>query len=198
MDSAQETAGSAAEEDAPAWPKQPLGNVETPLVDEETTFTMWMGVNPNVLKITEDIGNDCALWNELANRTGIHLDWTVVNPDTESEKFNLMVASDDLTDIIANATTLYSGGGEAAINDEVLIDTLPYLTPEITPQICKLMDLYPDAVPDGLTDSGWLAGFPQLSMQTEGSTSFGWQIRQDWLDDLGLPAPEPMTSSTTP
>ena len=193
--SAEEPAGSAeeppAEEaDGPAWPDFPLGNMEVPLVDEEVEVTIWMGVNPNVLKITEDIGNDCVLWNELAERTGIRLVWTVVNPDSEGEKFNLMVASDDLTDIISNATTLYSGGGEAAITDEVLIDTLPYLTPEITPQICKLMDKYPDAVPDGLTDSGWLPGFPQLSMQTEGSTSFGWQIRQDWLDDLGLEAPE--------
>ena len=67
---------------------------------------------------------------------------------------------------------------------------MPYVTEEITPQICKLMEKYPDAVPDGLTDSGWLAGMPQLSMQTEASQTFGWQIRQDWLDDLGLEAPE--------
>ena len=177
-------------ETSAAWPVQPLGNMELPLADEETEFTMWMGVNPNVLKITENIGEDCALWNELAERTNIRLVWNVVNPDSEGEKFNLMVASNDLTDIISNATTLYTGGGEAAINDEVLIDTLPYLTPEITPQICKLMELYPDAVPDGLTDSGWLPGFPQLSMQTETATTFGWLIRQDWLDDLGLSAPE--------
>ena len=54
-------------------------------MDDEVTVTIWMGVNPNVLKITEDIGNDCALWNELAERTGVRLDWTVVNPDTEGE-----------------------------------------------------------------------------------------------------------------
>ena len=151
---------------------------------------MWMGVNPNVLKITEDIGNDCALWNELATRTGVNLVFTVVNPDTESEKFNLMVASDDLSDIISNATTLYTNGGEAAVADEILIDHLPYLTEELTPQICKLMEAYPDAVPDALTDSGWLAGMPQLSMQTETTQTFGPLIRQDWLDELGLDTPE--------
>ena len=99
-------------ESAATWPENPLGNVDLPLTDEPITVTMWMGVNPNVLKITEDIGNDCVLWNELATRTGVHLDFTVVNPDTESEKFNLMVASNDLTDIISNATTLYTNGGE--------------------------------------------------------------------------------------
>ena len=173
-----------------AWPENALGNVDLPLVDEETTFSIWMGVNPNVLKITEDIGNDCVLWNELAERTGVRLAFDVCNPDTESEKFNLMVASMDLKDIISNATALYTNGGEAAIADEVLIDTLPYLTPEIMPQFCKLMDQYPDAVPEGLTESGWLPGLPQLSMQTEGSTTFGCQIRQDWLDELNLEAPE--------
>ena len=153
-------------------------------------MTMWMGVNPNVLKITEDIGNDCALWNELASRTGVNLEFTVVNPDTESEKFNLMVASNDLSDIISNATTLYTNGGEAAIADEILIDHLPYLTEELTPQICKLMEAYPDAVPEALTESGWLAGMPQLSMQTETTQTFGPMIRKDWLDELGLDAPE--------
>lgn len=173
-----------------AWPENALGNVELPLTDEEVTLTMWMGVNPNVLKITEDIGNDCALWNELAVRTGVRLDFTVVNPDTESEKFNLMVASNDLSDIISNATTLYTNGGEAAVADEILIDHLPYLTEELTPQICKLMEAYPDAVPEALTESGWLAGMPQLSMQTETTQTFGPLIRKDWLDELGLEVPE--------
>ena len=180
----------AAPESDVAWPPNPLGDVDLPLADDPVTVTMWMGVNPNVLKITEDIGNDCALWNELATRTGVNLDFIVVNPDTESEKFNLMVASDDLADIISNATTLYTNGGEAAIADEVLIDCLPYLTEELTPQICKLMEQYPDAIPDALTQSGWLAGMPQLSMQTETSQSFGPLIRKDWLDDLGLDIPE--------
>lgn len=182
---------SAAEADAPtSWPANPLGNVDLPLTEEPVTVTMWMGVNPNVLKITEDIGNDCALWNELASRTGVNLEFTVVNPDTESEKFNLMVASNDLSDIISNATTLYTNGGEAAIADEILIDHLPYLTEELTPQICKLMEAYPDAVPEALTESGWLAGMPQLSMQTETTQTFGPMIRKDWLDELGLDTPE--------
>ena len=182
---------SSAEDAAPtSWPANPLGNVDLPLTDEPVTVTMWMGVNPNVLKITEDIGNDCALWNELASRTGVNLEFTVVNPDTESEKFNLMVASNDLSDIISNATTLYTNGGEAAVADEILIDHLPYLTEELTPQICKLMEAYPDAVPEALTESGWLAGMPQLSMQTETTQTFGPMIRKDWLDELGLNVPE--------
>lgn len=182
---------SSADDAAPtAWPANALGNVDLPLTDDPVTVTMWMGVNPNVLKITEDIGNDCALWNELATRTGVNLEFTVVNPDTESEKFNLMVASNDLSDIISNATTLYTNGGEAAVADEILIDHLPYLTEELTPQICKLMEEYPDAVPEALTESGWLAGMPQLSMQTETTQTFGPMIRKDWLDELGLDVPE--------
>lgn len=173
-----------------AWPENPLGNVDLPLVDEETTLTIWMGINPNVLAITNDVGNDCVLWNELAERTGVRLKFTALSPDTESEQFNLMVASNDLHDIISNATTLYTNGGEAAVADEVLIDHLPYLTPELTPQICKLMETYPDAVPEALTESGWLAGMPQMSMQTEATQTFGPMIRKDWLDELGMDIPE--------
>lgn len=181
---------SAQEETTAVWPENALGNVDLPLTDDPVDVTIWMGVNPNVLKITEDIGNDCALWSELAARTGVNLTFTVVNPDTESEKFNLMVASNDLMDIISNATTLYTNGGEAAVADEIVIDCLPYLTEELTPQICKLMEAYPDAVPEALTESGWLAGMPQLSMQTETTQTFGPMIRKDWLDELGLDVPE--------
>lgn len=182
--------GSAVAASDVAWPENPLGNVDLPLVDEETTLTIWMGINPNVLAITNDVGNDCVLWNELAERTGVRLKFTALSPDTESEQFNLMVASNDLHDIISNATTLYTNGGEAAVADEVLIDHLPYLTPELTPQICKLMETYPDAVPEALTESGWLAGMPQMSMQTEATQTFGPMIRKDWLDELGLDIPE--------
>ena len=187
-----EEAGDAEEASSGdvAWPANALGNVELPLVDEPVTISLWMGVNPNVLAITEDIGNDCVIWNELGERTGVHVEFTAVNPDTQSEKFNLMVASDDLTDVISNATSMYTNGGEAAIADEIIIDHLPYLTEELTPQICKLMEEYPDAVPNALTESGWLAGMPQLSMQTESTQTFGPQIRQDWLDELGLEVPE--------
>ena len=181
---------TAEEEPVVGWPAVPLGNMELPLADEETEVTMWMGVNPFVLQITENIGEDCAIWNELAERTNVRLVWTVVNPDSERDNFNLMVASNDLTDIISNFTTLYSGGGEAGIEDEVIIDCLPYLTEEITPQICKLMELQPEGITNSLTDSGWLPGMPSLDMQTTTSESFGWQIREDWLEELGLEHPE--------
>ena len=189
-DDAASAAEPAAEGEAVAWPANPLGNVDLPLCDEETTITMWMGVNPNVLAITEDIGNDCVIWNELAERTGVRVEFTAVNPDSQSEKFNLLIAGGDLTDVISNATSMYTNGGEAAIADEIIIDHLPYLTEELTPQICKLMEQYPDAIENALTDSGWLAGMPQFSMQTEGSDTFGPMIREDWLDELGLEVPE--------
>lgn len=173
-----------------AWPANPLGNVSLPLTEEEVDVTLWMGVNPGVLALTTDIGNDCVIWAELAERTGVHIEFDCVSPDVQTEKFYLMIASDDLADILSAATNIYTGGGDAAVKDEVIIDHLPYLTEELTPQICKLMEAYPDAVPNALTDSGYLAGMPQMSMQTETTQTFGPIIRKDWLDDLGLDVPE--------
>lgn len=172
------------------WPANPLGNVSLPLTEEEVDVTLWMGVNPGVLALTTDIGNDCVIWAELAERTGVHIEFDCVSPDVQNEKFYLMIASDDLADIYSSATSIYTGGGDAAVKDEVIIDHLPYLTEELTPQICKIMEAYPDAVPNALTDSGYLAGMPQLSMQTDTTQTFGPLIRKDWLDDLGLDIPE--------
>ena len=176
---------------APNFPENKLGTVALPLTEEPVTVEMWIGINPNVLAIIEDPATDCAIWAELAERTGVTVDFTTCNPDFESEQFNLICVSGDLPDILSNATTLYSGGGDAAIEDEILIDHLPYLTEELTPQLCALIATRENVIENTLTESGYLAGMPQISIQTEASTGgFGPMIRKDWLDELGLEIPE--------
>ncbi len=185
-----EESGTEGQYTAGVWPAEPLGNVSLPLTDEPQTFTMWMGVNPNVLAIIDDPTEDCALWNILAERTGVYLEWHCVHPDNEGEQFNLMCVSGDLYDILSNATTLYTGGGEAAVADEILLDIRPLLTEELAPQICKLLDSDQDLFESLLTESGYIAGLPCVPMQKETTPTFGPIIRQDWLDDLGLETPE--------
>ncbi len=187
----------AVEESGPTYavasnfPEMQLGTVSLPLTDEPITIEMWMGINPNVLAIIDDPATDCAIWAELAERTGITVKFTTCNPDFESEAFNLICVSGDLPDILSNATTLYTGGGDAAIEDEILIDHLPYLTEELTPQLCRLIDSREGVIENSLTESGYLAGMPQISIQTDASTGgFGPMIRKDWLDKLGLEIPE--------
>lgn len=186
-------ADSAVEPDTvstAAWPENPLGPAENlPLTEDPVTLTMWMAINPNVLKIIDDPNTDCALWSELAQRTGVNLDFITLSPDTQTEKFNLMVSSDDLTDIISAATDIYTGGGDAAIAEDVLIDVKPYLTEELAPQICKLLE-NPDITDALLSDEGHIAGLPCIAQEAEMATTMGPIIRQDWLDDLGLEVPE--------
>lgn len=186
MDSESSTTESATS----GWCENPLGPAsDLPLVDEPVTMSMWMAINPFVLEIIDDPNSDCAIWSELAARTGVNLEFSILSPDTQSEKFNLMIASDDLTDIISGATDIYTGGADAAIADEVLIDVSPYLTEELAPQISIL--LKNPAITDALTtDKGNIAGLPCIAMKAERSTTFGPIIRQDWLNDLGLEKPE--------
>lgn len=182
--SAEETVSDAL------WPENPLGPAEDlPLTEDPVTMTMWMAINPNVLKIIDDPNTDCAIWAELAERTGVNLEFITLSPDTQTEKFNLMVSSDDLTDIISGATDIYTGGGDAAIADEVLIDVYPYLTEELAPQICKLMENQ-DILDALVSDEEHIAGLPCIAMTAERAVTMGPQIRQDWLDDLELDMPE--------
>lgn len=181
---------TASTDSTVAWPENALGTVSLPLTDTTESISLWMGINPNVLKLIDDPNSDCAIWAELAKRTNVNIEFVTVHPDTEGEKFNLMVASGDLTDVISNATTLYPNGGEAAVAEGVVMDMLPYLTEENAPQICKLLDQNPTALENGLTESGYLAGLPQLSQQTEATSTFGPLIRKDWLDKVGMEIPE--------
>lgn len=176
---------------ASAFPELQLGTVALPLTEEPVKVTMWMGINPNVLAIIDDPAKDCAIWAELASRTGVTVEFSICNPDFEQEAFNLICVSGDLPDMLSNATTLYTGGGDAAIEDGILIDHLPYLTEELTPQILALAATRENVIENSLTSNGYLAGMPQMSIQTEASTGgFGPMIRKDWLDKLGLDIPE--------
>lgn len=156
-------ADSAVEPDTvstAAWPENPLGPAENlPLTEDPVTLTMWMAINPNVLKIIDDPNTDCALCLSWLSSTGVNLDFITLSPDTQTEKFNLMVSSDDLTDIISAATDIYTGGGDAAIAEDVLIDVKPYLTEELAPQICKLLE-NPDITDALLSDEGHIGGPP--------------------------------------
>jgi putative aldouronate transport system substrate-binding protein len=184
------TGSTEGQYEAGVWPAEPLGNVALPLTDTPETFTMWMGVNPNVLAIIDDPTEDCALWSELAERTGVYLEWHTVHPDSELEQFNLMCAGGDLYDILSNATTLYTGGGEAGVAEEILLDIRPLLTEELAPQIYAIINSDQDLYDSLLTESGYIAGLPCVPMQKETDPTFGPIIRQDWLDDLGLDTPE--------
>lgn len=132
-------------------------------------------------------------WEELPRlddiqaATGVRMKFYEVSPTGASEKFNLMVIGNDLTDII-QPTDYYVGGLGAALDDDVIID----LTDIIEENAPVYYDLLMNKTNQTTIDTVLVNG-RHLSMNTikdEAVNDVGLITRGDWLDELGLGVPE--------
>lgn len=169
------------------------GNVEDgslPLVDEKTTISIFGMTNVLALESCDTDYNDLPFFQELEERTNVHIDWTIPASGTESEQMNLMFSSGNLPDMVFCMPGMreYSDGPDAAVEDGYfldLTDLLPTLAPDY---LAAVESLGERAVRDSKTDGDryvYMLGcqhVPQPPWQ-------GWMIRGDWLDDLGLDVP---------
>ncbi len=168
----------ASEEPAPEEP------VTTKLSDELVTLTYWQAWPPFLSSISEP--QDAAMFAELEEILNVRLEITAVDTETSAEKLSLMCASGDMTDMIQGMRN-YSGGSTKALDDEVIIDLLP-LIEEYAPNYWSIMQSDDNIYKSVLNDDG---AVPELfGMYTEYYyTDQGYFIRQDYLEQLGLPLP---------
>lgn len=182
----EETPAEAPEEVPEEIPEEVDLTIELPIVDEPMTYTLWTGVSPDLSEIVKEI-SDFSVYQELERRTNIHLDGIVVSAFAETEQFNLMIASGDYCDII-NGMSSYTGGLDAAIEEEIIIDLWP-LAQEKMPNYMAALNMDESILDDALTVNDRMGCFVSLYTEPKPADS-GALIRQDWLDDLGLEAPK--------
>ena len=165
---------------------------ELPLFDpaDNVTFTMWVSFS--------DIGGDFmpeGFSNNLAylaatEDTGVTIDMHQVSTDSNSEQFNLMIASGDYVDIITNVGQLWTASYDSAIEDDIFMDLTELTSAENMPYYAALYDQLSDSVKKDLhTDSGYMPKLISINPYPDGATE-GAFIRQDILDDLGLEVPQ--------
>jgi putative aldouronate transport system substrate-binding protein len=154
-----------------------------------TKLTYFLEMNNNAAPVSKNY-NDREMYKELEKRTGVKVEYThpPIGPEQVKQALNLMVASNNLTDVIDFNWLSYPGGPEKAINDGVIID-LKDLIDKYAPNLSKILKDNPEVKKQISTDSGKIYSFPDLSLKNEQLTYTGPVIRQDWLDKLGLAAP---------
>ena len=161
--------------------------VTYPLVDEPTTLTYWQAWPPFLNEISEP--KDAAMFDQLEAATGVHLDITAVNTETESTDFMLMCAGGDLLDMIQKGYTHYQEAGAGdAIEDDMMIDLLPYLEEYSANYYRMMMEdrAFYNAVVD---DQGRVPSI--IGMYKDPYyTDQGMWIRQDILDEVGKEVPK--------
>jgi putative aldouronate transport system substrate-binding protein len=131
--------------------------------------------------------NDILVWRVIEQKTGIHIDWIHPPAGQEQDSFNLMIASGDYPDLILDMQGFYSGGIDKAIADGVYL-RLNELIDQYAPNYRELRARTPEVTRDTITDEGNLGSFYSINTPVQGPW-YGMAVRQDWLDDLGLPTP---------
>ncbi len=160
--------------------------VTYPLVEEETTLTYWQAWPPFLSEISEP--SDAAMFEKLAEATGVKLEISAVSTETAADDFMLRCASGDLTDMVQNAATQYTGGGAKAIEDDIIMDLLP-LIDEYTVNYYNIIYSDPNIYKNLVNDEGQVPSL--IGMYTDYYyTDQGFWIRQDILDKTGLDIPK--------
>lgn len=181
-----ESAGSegSSEEGAGETAAQP-GEMELPLSTTGETLTCFITLDVEAA-ISMDDYNDNEYFQNLEERTGVHIDFRMNSGADTTTNFNLMIASNNLTDLITGPDR-YADGLEAAVEDGYYLD-LTDLVDEYMPNYQARRTANDEIRKATMTDSGMLPCVYGVNTSPEGPWT-GLMVRQDWLEDLGLETP---------
>lgn len=157
-------------------------------IESDTTLTLWMPMTANISTSAANFG-ELPVAQALEEKTGIKVEYSHPSLTNREEKFNLMVASGDLTDIIEYPWTYYNGGPGKAIEDQVILPLNDYID-AFAPNLKAIYDANPELAVEARTDKGYYFSTGTVALEDKLLTSGGLIIRQDWLEDLGLAMPE--------
>lgn len=180
-------ASAAEEAEAPAEPELQLQEVDLPLFEETRTYTMWTMLPFFMSGLVSDMAEDINNLRLLQEYCNVKLDVTTVGDNVASEQFNLLVASEDYTDILYGVG-YYSKGYDAAITDDIVID-LYDLAEEYAPNYMYYLNSDQEIWANLVTDNGYLPTISTIYKES-GSENGGIVVRGDWLRELGIDAPE--------
>lgn len=184
--SGTETSTDSTEHGASQISEDYDGTIQLPLTEEPVTLTVWMPADANYFSVNDDYAQS-EFFQEMERRTGVHLEFEVPPSGEETTAFNLMISSGELPDMICMAQN-YPDGMDAAIDDGYYLDLTPYLDTYLY-NYNHVRQSDPYFMKNTVTDSGRCAVIDILNTEKQGPW-IGMQIRQDWLDELGLETPQ--------
>lgn len=159
---------------------------ELPLTEEDITFTLFTGMNPNLMTVIDTYA-ETAIIRWLTEVTGVTVEIPAVHPASEAEQWTLMAASGDFADFMCSIGN-YTGGAQGALDDEIVYDLNQFQ--EEMPYFFDMLATYPDVAKDCTLDSGSIPATYRVISGDYYNMDFGEVIRSDWLEALNLEIPQ--------
>lgn len=161
---------------------QELEPVSLPIVDEEMRVSLWSIIRPQItayVQTTEDI----YLYKVVRERTNIAFDAQLISLDAATEKFTLMAASGDFTDVVQDIN-YYSSGVNGALEDEVIYDLYDYVM-DYAPHYWNTISSNSEALTTLINQDGQMGALATLYKEP-GLEATGLCVRGDWMEEFGL------------
>lgn len=158
---------------------------DLPLTEEDAAFSCWTTVwFPQFLGDPDYNRNEFVI--EEANRTGVHINYSIISSGEMATNFAVLLASESLLDIMAKPDSYYPGSALSAIEDHYFINILDYK--EYCPNYMYIANKYAPE-DEVLHDSIYLNRDNILcfwSVMEDAVPSNTFQARTDWLEKVGL------------
>lgn len=158
-------------------------------MQSDTTLTYFMATSTNLTSICENYG-ESAFAKALKERTGVNITYVHPVAGQESQTLALYAASDELPDLVENNWYRYTGGPEKAIDENLILPLNDLIEAGEMPNFKKYLEKNPEIDRMIQTDSGQYYAVPFIRGDAKLLVSTGPIIRQDWMEDLGLSAPQ--------
>lgn len=159
---------------------------ELPLTEEDITFTLFTGMNPNLMTVIDTYA-ETAIIRWLTEVTGVAVEIPAVHPASEAEQWTLMAASGDFADFMCSIGN-YTGGAQGALDDEIVYDLNQFQ--EEMPYFFDMLATYPEVAKDCTLDSGSIPATYRVISGDYYNMDSGEVIRSDWLEALNLEIPQ--------
>jgi len=157
-----------------------------PKFDPPQKFTIFYQLNAKVTATIADY-SEMTVFQEWKKRFGFDFEFIHPVMGRETEALNLMRASGDFPDFTYwQSWTSIANGLESGLREGLITDLTPYLTPNNAPNMIKYFNENPITKKYVVTDSGAFFGFPMIRYNMTTSVVWGFVIREDWVQKVGM------------
>ena len=156
-------------------------------IETDVTLTYFFPLRSALGGLVENYG-ETPHAQEFQKRTGVKMEYIHASIGQEAEMLSLLIASNELPDIMQGNWINHKGGVDSAIEDGIIIDIGNYK--EHAPGYFGKLAADGELDKAAKTDSGYYYGFSNIQTAPRLLSTTGPVIRADWLKELGLEYPE--------
>lgn len=168
----------------------PAGEVSYPIAEAEgKKITFWKELDTGVSQVAPS-ENETQFSKWLEEDTGIAVDYVHPPAGQASEKFNLMIASGELPDIIQYNLSKTNEGAETLVKNGYIYPLTEDFIKSYMPNYWKCLQEDEELRKSAKLNDGTYYAVSHWREADNMTVFAGAMIRQDWLDELNLPMPK--------